>query len=708
MKTLIQYLMLSVSVAFLIFPVSLKAQKKDTLTIQNEKLDNDLEDLARSNDGVQDYSDLVDDYEYYSRHPININGPNVEELVKLRLLNEAQLFSIQSYIKNNAPFKSVYELKFIPGLSIETLQRLSKYVVAGKPGTEHKISMKELLKFGRSDVLMRYQQVLEPEAGYDISSDSAYLKPGSVYLGTPQKLYFRYSFHAMDRFRIGITAEKDAGEVFLKRTFSDSVNKMLGHKPAFPDFLSAYAFISDVGIIKKAVVGDYHLEFGQGLTLWSGLAFGASSQTCQVKYFGKGIRPNTSANENRYFRGAAVTLEKKGFELTAFYSKKNYDANLLPPDSMGIRAATSLQETGYHRTINELQDKNAMTITVYGGQLAYRYKRFRVGAIYYQTHLDHPLSVSSTPYKLFDFHGDALTNFGLNLNFNVNPVSFFGEIAANPGGKPAGLAGLNAFLSDRFTLTLFYRNYPKDYHVIFASPFGKSSGVANERGIYLGFNALLTKSLTLSGYVDHYYFPWLKFRVDAPSHGKSYLLQMNDLVNNRLSINFRFRFNKNELDLTDSTGYFSVPVPEDRYDFRLGTSYALFNFLILRNRVEYVKFQEEGNPEKGFMAFQDIKLKRENASWQAVFRYALFNTDGWNSRIYTFENNALYTFSIPALSGHGERIYLLLSWAKIKNIKIWLRAATTIYFDRSTISSGPSAIDTKHKSTITCELQWKL
>ena len=707
MKILNKYLILCFSIVFMSVPILVRAQKKDTLTIRNVKIDNDLEDLVRSNDAVQDYSDLIDEYEYYSQHPININGPNVHKLVELRLVNEAQLFSIQSYIKNNGPFKSVYELKFIPGLSIEILQRLAKYIIIGKPGVEHKISMKELLKMGRSNVLSRYQQVLESEAGYDISPDSAYLKPGSVYLGTPQKLYLRYAFNALNRFRIGITSEKDAGEVFLKRTFSDTVNQMLGHKPAFPDFLSAYAYISDVGILKKAVIGDYHLEFGQGLTLWSGLTFGASSQTCQVKYYGKGIRPNTSANENRYFRGAAITIQKKGFELTAFYSKKRYDANLLPADSLGVEYGTSLQETGYHRTINELLDKNAMTISVYGGQLAYQHKSFRVGAVYYQTHLNHPIEKSSYPYKQFGFHGKMLANLGLNLNFNLNPISFFGEVAANPGGNPAGLAGINAFLSDRFTMTIFYRDYPRDYHVIFASPFGKSIGAANERGIYIGFNALLTKSLTLSGYADHYSFPWLKYQINAPSNGSSYLLQMNDLVSNRFSAYFRFRFNKNERNMTDSTGYFSIPVPDDRYEFRLETSYVLFNFLVLRNRVEYVRFLKENSNEQGFMAFQDIKFKKENAFWQAIFRYALFNTNGWNSRIYTFENNALYTFSVPALYGHGERMYLLLSWAKIRNIKIWLRAATTIYFDRSTISSGPAAIDANHKSTVTCELQWK-
>ena len=368
---------------------------------------------------------------------------------------------------------------------------------------------------------------------------------------------------------------------------------------------------------------------------------------------------------------------------------------------------SSLQETGYHRTINELIDKNALTITVYGGQMAYQYKRMRIGAVYYQTRLDHSVAASTAPYNLFDFQGDFLTNFGLNMNFNLNPVSFFGEVAANPGGKPAGLAGINAFLSDRFTMTLLYRNYPKDYQVIFASPFGESSRAANERGIYLGFNALLTKSLTLSGYANRYSFPWLKYGVDAPSQGGAYLLQMNDLVNNKLSLDFRFRFKNNEQNYTDSTGYFSIPVPNKRYEFRCETSYAPFRFLLLRNRLEYVNFHEEDIQEHGFLVYQDIKLQKENSPWQVTFRYALFNTTGWDSRIYTYEDNALYTFSVPALYGHGNRMYLLFRWAGIRNIKLWLRAATTIFFDKPVIGTGPETVDANHKSTLTCELQWR-
>jgi hypothetical protein len=43
-------------------------------------------------------------------------------------------------------------------------------------------------------------------------------------------------------------------------------------------------------------------------------------------------------------------------------------------------------------------------------------------------------------------------------------------------------------------------------------------------------------------------------------------------------------------------------------------------------------------------------------------RYCLFNTGDWDSRIYTYENDLLYSFSIPALSGTGSRSYIMAKW----------------------------------------------
>ena len=43
-------------------------------------------------------------------------------------------------------------------------------------------------------------------------------------------------------------------------------------------------------------------------------------------------------------------------------------------------------------------------------------------------------------------------------------------------------------------------------------------------------------------------------------------------------------------------------------------------------------------------------------------RYAVFRTDDYDSRIYTWENDLLYTFSIPALYGSGSRFYIMAAW----------------------------------------------
>jgi hypothetical protein len=43
-------------------------------------------------------------------------------------------------------------------------------------------------------------------------------------------------------------------------------------------------------------------------------------------------------------------------------------------------------------------------------------------------------------------------------------------------------------------------------------------------------------------------------------------------------------------------------------------------------------------------------------------RYCLFNTDDWDSRIYTYENDLLYSYSIPALAGEGSRSYIMVKW----------------------------------------------
>ncbi len=684
-----------------------EAQNGDTLHKSAEFLTNQLEDLTRSSDRQQDYSDLAGEYIFLAKHPVNINSPEVDKLVPLHLLNEAQLASLKIYIHNNGAILSIYELQYISGFNAGIISALKPFIKTGIPAKTKPFSWKKALKYGDHRVLMRYAQILEPIAGYDIPPDSAFVKPGSIYLGTPQKLYLRYGFRSGNHLRWGFTTEKDAGEIFFSPHLGDSVNQLLGgQKPHFPDFFSAFAYVSDIGILKKAVIGDYHLEFGQGLCLWSGLTFGKSAETNTVKYYGQGIRPNTSANENRFFRGTAFTIGIKNMTLTGFYSRNKVDGSFFVSPK-GEGEISTILETGNHRTINELLNRHKLTINAFGGHLAYTYKFMKVGATYYQTRLSLPLEPAQQLYRQYYFHGKELSNASIDLNLQFSHISLFGELAANPGKSLAGIAGINAYPSDRLTLTISYRNISPAYKVLYASPFMESENVSNEKGVYVGVKALISKMFSFSAYADYFSFPWLRFQINAPSTGKAFLAQLDMVPFRHLSMYFRFRYQQKAENISSPEDYHPLLTDKKYTDFRYAISYAPTQKLVLKTRVEYVHFAKVSDREQGFLVYQDILYRFARLPLNLSFRYALFDTDGWNSRIYAYENDVLYAFTIPAYYDKGQRFYLLLHYRFKKHIDVWFKTSRTIFFNKTSISSGSDAIAGNHKTSVKLQLQLK-
>ncbi len=683
------------------------AQSTDTLRPRTEFITNRLENLTRTSDRQQDYSDLTGDYLYYARHPININSPERKKLLSMHLLNEMQLVSLEDYIHQYGPIYSLYELQYITGFDVQTIRRILPFIRAATPEMTKKPDWKHLFKYGNQRILLRYGQILEKENGYKIPADAAFVKPGSVFLGPPQKLYARYAFRFDDHLRMGFTAEKDAGEVLPFQHFNDSIRTILGsHKPRFPDFFSAFISFSGTGIIQKVIVGDYHLEFGQGLCLWSGLTFGKSAETTDVRYFGTGIRPNTSTNENRFFRGSAITLGRKKFSLTLFVSHHQVDGTLF--STAGNRpAVATLQETGNHRTINELLNKHRVTIEAYGGHLEYTATRWKTGITWYRTRLSLPLLPDSVPYRYYAFRGKQITNAAVNGAFRWNRLFFFGELATNSAEAWAGTAGLNAYLSDRLSLTLLYRNFSPRYHVIYASPFMESGSPQNEQGLYFGIRMLLTSYLTFSAYADYFRFPWLKYQVNAPSTGKAFLAQIDISPRQALSMYLRIRYTQREENLLLPERYTRPIVSKQLADFRYALTVQPNERLTLKTRLEYVRYLKATDKEQGYLLYQDMQYKLPRFPLSLSFRYALFDTDGWNSRMYAYENDVLFAFTIPAYYDKGQRVYLLLHYTMKKNLDFWLKTARTLYFNKKTISSGPETINANHKTEIKFQLQFK-
>jgi len=701
-----------ITVLNILIPIkTIIAQEADTTQpINVEFITDQLENMAQSTDINLDYSDLIDDYLYYSKNPININGPNVYMLRDLYMINDIQLNNLKLYIKQFGQIYSVYELTSIVGFDEETVRRLQPFIVTKPVSKGGSYTAKEVFSYGRHQLLLRADQILETRKGFTLPPDSAINHPGSVYLGNPQHYYLRYSFSYQNKIRFGITMDKDAGEVMVKGNLSDSIRNLIGTKVGNGyDFISAFAYAEDLGVIKKIIIGDYHLEFGQGLTLWSGLAFGKSAEAVQMKKIGRGIRPNTSANENRFFRGIATTITFKNIEFTAFYSSNNIDGNIVPLLYNEQEGASSIIETGMHRTINELLDKNTINITAFGGNMAYKHNRFNIGVTGYKTVLNKPLVISDELYKQFNFQGTEITNFGADAAFNLENVNFFGEFSGSSNGGMAGIAGINTFLDERFFLTIVYHDYGKEYQNLFSNPFAESSAIANEAGIYFGFKALAHKFLSISGYIDHFQFPWLKYRTSSPSVGRDYLAQINFSSSKNINAYIRYRYKNKQENYKEDYSYMPLIGDIERHELRFFIAYNVFPNIIFKNRLDMIVYKNDFSPkENGYLIYQDIMYRPERFPVEATFRYSLFATDGYNSRIYTYENDVLYAFSVPSYFNKGQRWYLMLKWKIIPQATMWLRYARTTYFNKNTVGSGNDLILGNHKSEIKVEVKIRL
>lgn len=690
------------------------AQEADTTNrTLTDKITAQMEVIAESLDANLDFSDLIDSYYYYAENKININSKQVAELRNLYLISDFQLEKLLAYQKKFGAFLSVYELTLVEGFDESTLEIILPVVDVAESDARQKISPAQVAKYGRHQLIMRMERNLNEQDGYAPIDDSTlYAKPNARYLGGKEKIYTKYTFNYRNRVRAGVTMDKDAGEVFFKDNINDSLQRLLGNKlkNGF-DFYSAHAFVSDFGILKSLALGDYHLAFGQGLTMWSGLSYGKSTTPTQVMRYGGGVKPNTSVNESFFLRGAAATFGWKSLELSVFYSKKKIDANLVTTDSTSAETfiVTSLQESGLHRTVNELSDKGIIAQELIGGRLAYRQKKFELGYTMHQTNLETSLLPRIEPYSMFRFQSDHLMNQGLDWRWMMPHIIFFGELARSDNGGLAGIGGVTTQLAGFVTMTLAYRHFEKEYQNLFSNAFSESNSTNNEKGIYAGLTAGLAPGLKISAFADQFKFDWLRFSTDAPSVGYDYFVQADYRINRNADMYLRFRTKQKMTNDNNPWNAIDFIVPETKNTYRFHINYRVSPSLTMKNRAELIRYKRYQNPtEMGYIVYHDIIYRPETKPYEFSFRYALFDADSYDARLYAYESDVLYAFSIPAFSEKGSRVYLVAKWEVVKNIDLQAKVSHTWYSTKHEISSGLERIDGDSKTDIKLQLRWKL
>ena len=203
-------------------------------------------------------------------------------------------------------------------------------------------------------------------------------------------------------------------------------------------------------------------------------------------------------------------------------------------------------------------------------------------------------------------------------------------------------------------------------------------------------------------------FTWLTSQVNAPSWGHDYYLRLSHSFSKRANAYLQIRSKTKMKNSTDAYVFSHYPIFYTKNSVRFNITYSVSDFHF-SNKAEYAHYKnDDGSNSHGFFICQDVAYKPESKPFSLTFRYAIFDSEDYNARVYAYENDVLYSFSVPALYGKGMRMYLLGKWKPFKALTLYARIGSTIYFDRDEISSGLTLIEGKHKTDLKVEAIWKL
>ena len=406
----------------------------------------------------------------------------------------------------------------------------------------------------------------------------------------------------------------------------------------------AYLQLRDITPLLHTVVGDnFQASFGQGLVLAPVFHSGKSSYVSSVGMQQQGLRYYSSV-DGEGLHGVGATIRH------AFSSQTRLDASAL----YSMRRAN---DSTWHHLL--------------GANLTLRHRRLEVQL----TAIENLWSDSIHPYRNAKynrhyFRGRNQAVIGASFRYNHGWFDAFGEVATTQNDR----WGFGLIIGSRFypaqgvSLVALYRYYSQYFDNALGYAFSETSRINDENGGYLGFEITRWRNWRLSGYGDVFYFSGYKYGLgDAvKTLGYDAMAEARYLRREwQLSLRLRAR---QKGDATYST---RAQFDWDQGAWSLRTT-AEAN-LVNQSPITY-----------GVNLAQDIAIDLtpytvHHTPLSLRLRLQGFDAREWANRIYTYEHDVLYAFSIPATYGLGGRAYLCLRWQIIPQLALYFRVSETVY-----------------------------
>lgn len=560
-----------------------------------------------------------------SENPVKINSADEDEISRLFFLTPFQVKALAAYVRTSGKILTVYEIPSIAGFDRHIAEMIMPFIAL-----EETAEADSLNKSVHATLISNF--IFSPG-----KKDTSYLGSGLRNL-TRLKVY-------SGRFSATLTSEKDAGEKFLSGS------------PPLPDFLSGSLCLSGKKLVKAIILGDYSLRLGTGIGINSSVRQAVRLTQPGIPACNDRLRPYSSTGETNFFRGAAAEFALAGSSLIIFGSLNRSDATLETgaDTTMYIK---SLYTSGLHNTESLLQKKDNITVTCYGISYSLSTSNFKAGINWTETRFSLPFKKEpGDPESVFDFEGKTNGLLSVNYSAVAGRMIIYGEASLNNSHSCAIVQGLSMRPSDRLSINLLLDSYPAGFTAFGGNGPVSGSGSSPQKGICAGFTFEAAKRFYILGGASLTIYPWLKYRCSFPSSARRHEITARFIPSDMVSMELNYGYRQSVYNQERMAGAPASRTTELR-NIKLLFRYNSSDRLFLTTRICLNSFSP--GKSHGAMILQEAGFTLKNTPVSIWMRYCLFGTDNWDTRIYVYENDLLYNFSIPALYGEGSRSYIMV------------------------------------------------
>jgi hypothetical protein len=627
---------------------------------------------------------IKEQLDYYSNYPLRINTASTFELGQFILLNNLQIASLIKYRKRYGEIYSLAELSYLPGFNEFVLNLLEPYI-SFKPGYSAAGYFTKS-EYPDGKLLLRHSFQPEDEKGYRIADTITDKYYSGYYLGNKHKLLLQFQYEYNRNIRIGLKAEKDAGEEF----FSGS------NKHGF-DYYTA--FIEMKNIFKKAniILGDYHIHTGFGSAFSSKANyFAAASGTIDTRSLR--LTPNTSVNENKFLRGVLINYNFKRVSVSTFASYKRIDANLQDSLADNIQF-TSLQETGLHTTRNLIDDENVIRERIAGIYTTFSADHLSVGLGVNQVKLD-GVQVNSSSSK--DIHPE-LNTVSANVKYAIDQVLLFSEAYVN-SNKYSFFQGINILPGSSMVFTFIYRKSNNDIYSVYRQNVGFSKHYKPHEGFYTSITSSPYQKLNFA-----YIFDYFTERESQANLGintrNQYNLFRSTYRLNRASFSMFIRHRTKTELFKESRTRKIENTKNIQYSAQI--NYRISNYISIKS-VFRIKSDNWGMNQAGSSLENHVKLNFNRLNSQLSMGNYTFNINNYDFRIYAYEPDVLYSFSSRLMYRNGSHNYVLLRFNASEKMKLYAKYALSVINNEIKLGSGLSEVEGNSVSEFKFQLLYNI